>query len=135
MNEHTPEEPSWPWPSLEDRKRLTRFLNDPDVLVEEHQRPATIHVRHPTEGSLWATRLVALASTTTEGPPDGPLALLVNPVVAESREALTERIKAVASEARTYGAHVQASSPLEKSPSFEAEADQLLQHRRGKGGQ
>lgn len=137
MSEHTWESPSWPWPSMEDHKRLARLLDEPEVLVEEHQRPAMIHVTRTSEESLWAARLDPLAPTTATGLSEGPLPTLVNPVVAESREALTERIEAVINEARIYGAHgVRARSPLRKNPSVETEANWLLmKHRSGEGGQ
>ncbi|MCT1549628.1 hypothetical protein [Brevibacterium casei] len=132
MNENTTEEPSWPWPGAEEYKRFTRLLGAPDALVEEHQRPAMIHVKHPNGQALWATRLDHLAPTATAGLNKDSLLSLIDPVVAGTREALIERTKTIQREAAVYGWRVYARNPLRKSPFFEAEAGQLLRSREGR---
>lgn len=132
MNENTAQETSWPWPAAEEYKRFTRLLDDPDVLVEEHQRPAMIHVKHPNGEELWVTRLDHHAPTATVGLNKDLLLSLIDPVVAGTREALIERIEAVREEAAVYGWRIPARNPLRKSPFFEAEVGQLLRSRKGR---
>lgn len=104
----------WPWPTCAESERLSRFMKEPGVLIEEHQYPESIQVKHSEGRSLWATMLDPLP-VTSEHLPEGPLPSLVHPVISEDRATLKERMKAVAREAPIYGARVQARSPRRKN--------------------
>lgn len=115
----------WPWPTRAESENLSHFMQEPGVLIEEHQHPESIQVRHPDGRSLWATMLDPFPVTSARVP-EGPLPSLGYPVVAEGRIALNERVKAVAREAPDYGARVQARSPRRKNPYLDAEVRDLI---------
>lgn len=114
----------WPWPTRTESESLARLLNEPDVLIEQHQHPESIHASHPDGRSLWATMLDPIPSTS-ERISEGPLPSLAHPVTAEDRAALAERMKAIRREAPVYGAHVQARSPQRENPYLAAEVEDL----------
>lgn len=104
----------WPWPTYAESERLSRFMDEPGVLIEEHKYPELIQVRHSDGRSLWATMLVPLP-VASKHVPEGPLPSLVHPVISEDLTTLKERMQAVAQEAPIYGARVQARSPRRKN--------------------
>lgn len=130
MIDHTTQpSSSWPWPTSEDYERLNRLLKAPETVVEEHQRPAMISAKHTDGASLWATVLDPHPATS-DRIPQWLVESLMNPVIAESREALSERMKDTAQKARAYGAGVQSRSPLQRRPGLNADIEALARQAR-----
>lgn len=124
MSEHALENPSWPWPTLKESERLTSLLKEPGVLIEEQRHPEAIHVRRPDGHSLWATMLDPMSAASARTL-DGPLLSLLYPVIAEDRAGLHARVRAIAHEARAYGAYVRERSPRRRNPYLDAELNDL----------
>ena len=120
----TPDDPSRLWPTSEDHECLGRFLGDPDALIEEHQRSAMVSVKRADGTTLWAT-LLRPSSGVSDWTPRRLAEALMNPVIADSREALDERMKDLVEEVRSYGMEVQARSPLRRDLNLGAEIEAL----------
>lgn len=125
MNQHDHDNQAWPWPSREEGGRFRDLLAEPDVRVTEHQQPEMIHAEHPDGRSLWATCLDIRPGEDFQFAPQVFPSSLGSPAVAETREALKERIIAVKREARIYGMHSRPRSPMRKNPHAEVEIRDL----------
>lgn len=128
MNQHTPEEQPWPWPTRDEAEHLASLLREADMRIAEHLHPEMIHVEHPDGRSMWATHFDTLPGEDLQFAPQLSPPSLIYPVIAETQDALMERVRAVVREARTYNMHLQPRSPLRSSPHGVAELKTLDDH-------
>lgn len=118
-------------PRRSTRLRGQRFINDrSDPSRRAHQHPVAAHVEHPDGQSLWAVHLDFRPGEGLELAPQEFLRALEQPLTAEHRSALKDRVATLLRKMRDYGLSPRQHDLLHPATWFDAEVYTLVRNCR-----
>lgn len=132
--ESPPESLHWPWPTHDETESLLTLARRPETIVTSHQHPVAAHFEHPDGQSLWAVHLDVRPGEGLQLTPQEFVRALEQPLTAEHRSALEDRVAALLRKARDYGLSPRRRNPMHRATWSDAEVDALVRNRRTSEG-
>jgi hypothetical protein len=124
----------WPWPTHRETESLLALARRPETTVTSHQNPVAAHFEHPDGQSLWAVHLDVRPREGLQLTPQDLLRALEQPLTAEHRSALEDRVTTLLRKVRDHGLSPRRRNPLHPAAWLDAEVDILVRHRRTSAG-
>lgn len=132
--EGSPESLRWPWPTHDETESLLALARRPETIITSHQHPVAAHLEHPDGQSLWAVHLDVRPGEGLHLTPQEFLRALEQPLTAEHRSALEDRVAALLRKARDYGLSPRRRDPLHPATWTDAGLELLVRSRRTPAG-